>query len=270
MFLLVFLGFKELLELGLKKVLHSIVTIGIIQEAKLVLLVQLMSLCLVIALILSGRCPFRQILPARHHCLLELQDNLGVNYWNALWSTTINKLLSILLILGVVDRLSSLRFVEHGLQVYVLVHVCLRGSCSSVAWEYPKMRRDMRSALSFIVEIGAVGFLAFTGRWPAFGSFVIHPVVLLFFPTVAVATSVLKGAAIEISFGFLFCAPILTLVFRVVVDVHFAAKVLPVVRVDTGVTRVILVFFVTVRTPDCLEVKKIKVCVPFHSVQIVN
>jgi hypothetical protein len=67
LFLLVFLGFKELLELGLKKVLHCIVTIGLIQEAKLVLLVQLMSLALVIALILSGQRPLIKIWPIRHH-----------------------------------------------------------------------------------------------------------------------------------------------------------------------------------------------------------
>ena len=117
------------------------------------------------------------------------------------------------------------------------------------------MGRDMRSTISFVVEIGAVSFLAFTSRWPAFGSFVVHPVVLLFFPTVAVAASILKGAAIEISFGFLLCAPILALIFGVIVNVHFASEVLPIVRVDTSVTGMIVVFFVAVGTPDGLEVE---------------
>lgn len=132
------------------------------------------------------------------------------------------------------------------------------------------MSRDSRSALSFVVEKGAVGFLAFSTWWPAFSSFIVHKMILLFFPSVAVATSVLKGTAIVVSFGFLLCAPIHTLVFGVVVDMYFAAEVLPIVRVDTGVTRMILVFFVTVGTPSCLEVEEIEVCVPFHSLQIIN
>ena len=96
--MLVLLGLKELLELGLQKVLHNLVTIGLIYEAKLVFLVQLMSLRLVIALILSGQCAFKQVRPVRHHRLLELQNNLGVDNRDALWAATIDKLLCVLLI----------------------------------------------------------------------------------------------------------------------------------------------------------------------------
>lgn len=133
--MLVLLGFKELLELGLKKVLHCLAVIRLIDEAKLAWLVLVMSLRLVVTLILSGQCAFKQVRPVSRHRLLELQHDLGVYYGDALWAATIDDLLCVLLIVDVVDTLSSLGIVEHGLQMNALVHICLGGCGASIAWE---------------------------------------------------------------------------------------------------------------------------------------
>jgi len=51
---------------------------------------------------------------------------------------------------------------------------------------------------------------------------------------------------------------------------NLAAKVLPVMRVNADVPRMIRIFLVTERTPHSFEVEQVEVRIPLHAVEIVD
>jgi hypothetical protein len=85
--------------------------------------------------------------------------------------------------------------------------------------------------------------------------------VLLFFPAVAVAATVLQFAAILVRLGVFFCLPVLALVFIVLVNMWLPSEVLPVVCVNAYVT---LMLLVTKWTPHSLEMKHIEIRIMLH------
>ena len=127
------------------------------------------------------------------------------------------------------------------------------------------------SALHIVVVVRTVGFGAFCSvRRSAFCNFVIHVVVFLLFPAVAVGTTVLERTAVGVSAGFLLSAPDGALLLRVVVDVNFPPEVLPIMCVNTRISWMTLIFLVRIRTPHSFEVEQIKVNIALHFVQVLN
>ena len=169
------------------------------------------------------------------------------------------------------DALSLVRLAKHRTQERALINLRLTSYSATVPGEKSKASLDGLPTLSFGVVVRAVGLrtLGPVGR-SAFIYFIVHVMVFLFFPAVAVRASILKWAAVRVSPGFLLRAPDGTLLLGVVVDVHFSSEVLPVVSVHTSVPGMALVFFVGVGTPYGFEMEKVKVDIAFHFVEIVD
>ena len=82
----------------------------------------------------------------------------------------------------------------------------------------------------------------------------------------AAPAAILEFAAVGIGLGLVLGIPESTLHAPIVfIDMGFAAEVLPVVSIHALVPHVALVFVVE-RTPDCLEMEKVEVCVLLHLV----
>lgn len=154
------------------------------------------------------------------------------------------------------DALSLVRLAKHRIQERALIYLRLTGYSAAVPGEKSEASLDGLPALGLGVVVGAVSLRTLgPARRPAFIYFVVHEVVFLFFPAVAVRASVLKWAAVRVSPGFLLRAPDGALLLGVVVDVHFSSEVLPVVSVHTRVPGMALVFFVGVGTPYSFEME---------------
>lgn len=92
-------------------------------------------------------------------------------------------------------------------------------------------------------------------------------VVLHFLPPVTLAAPILQFAAIFIGLSILLGGPGFTLGLPILIEVRLASKVLPVMRVKTLVSLVILV---AEGTPHGLEVKQVKVDVALHFLEDVD
>ena len=174
------------------------------------------------------------------------------------------------MILHWADLLNFCRVCEHFLQVNTLVDRSLANNCASISRVEPKDIWDRLSSFNFVVVVGTMRFWAFTRRRPALSRFIAHRVILLFFPSMTVNTSVFEKTAVKICFSFLFRSPVWALVFSVLENMHFTTEILPIVSINASISWVVLVFFVAVRTPNCLKVKNIKVCISFHFVEEIN
>lgn len=118
--------------------------------------------------------------------------------------------------------------------------------------------------------VRAVGLFTCTGRGSALYRLVVQIMVFLLFPSMTVATPVLKAASIHVSARLLFIAPDSTLVFWIVINVNLASEILPVMGIHTDVTRMVLVLFVAKRTPNCLEMKQVEVHITLHPMKVID
>ena len=99
---------------------------------------------------------------------------------------------------------------------------------------------------------------------------VVIRMVFLLLPAMAVSTSVLQLASVDVSLRLLLRVPELALLFAfVVVQVRLASEVLPVACILALVSLVVLALVIE-GTPDCLEVEHVEVRVLLHFVQDVN
>ena len=104
----------------------------------------------------------------------------------------------------------------------------------------------------------------------AFMHSIIFRMVLLLLPAVTVHATVLKVAAIAVSFSLLFGAPVAALLLaRILVDVRLAAVVLPIMSVFALIAHV-ATHFIIEWAPNCLEMKHVEVIVLVHLVQQVD
>ena len=98
----------------------------------------------------------------------------------------------------------------------------------------------------------------------------VEVVILLLFPSVAAPAAVLEFAAVGIGLGLVLGIPESTLHAPIVfIDMGFAAEVLPVVSIHALISHVAFVLVVE-RTPDCLEMEKVEICVLRHLVKHIN
>ena len=127
----------------------------------------------------------------------------------------------------------------------MLVDLGLFCDRAPVPWVEPEGALDGLPAFRFVMVVGAVRLRtrASVGRATLF-DLVVHDVVFGFFPAMAVATAVLQRAAFGVRARLSLRGPSGALVLGVVVDVLLAPEVLPVVRVNTGITWMTLILFV--------------------------
>ena len=99
---------------------------------------------------------------------------------------------------------------------------------------------------------------------------VVEVVVLLLFPPMTASASVFEFATISVSLGLIFGMPESALDAPVVfIDMWFATEILPVVSVDAFIPLMTLILVIE-RTPDCLEMEKVEVCVLLHLVKHID
>ena len=99
---------------------------------------------------------------------------------------------------------------------------------------------------------------------------VVIRVILLLLPAMAVYATILKVAAVAISFSLLFRAPETALFLaRVLVKVRLTAVVLPVVRILALIAQMTLHLIVE-GAPHSLEVEHVKVIVLVHAVKQID
>jgi len=89
-------------------------------------------------------------------------------------------------------------------------------------------------------------------------------VILQFLPPVALTTAILQLAPVSVGPCILLGLPKSTLRVKIVVNMGWSPVVLPIMRVHTLIS---LVLLVAKRTPHCLEVKQVEVSVTLHSLQ---
>lgn len=110
--------------------------------------------------------------------------------------------------------------------------------------------------------VRAMRFLA-RFRLLASMNLIVKRMILLFLPAMGVAAPIFVLASINsIILHECFHLPIRALLFVIIVNVRLPTIVLPVVCIDTDISRMCCV---TVRTPHGFEVKHIKVCVSFFN-----
>ncbi len=100
-------------------------------------------------------------------------------------------------------------------------------------------------------------------------NFVVQRMILLFFPTMSSSASVLVFTAVNcIILDESLHFPVLALFLVIIIEMWLPPIILPIVSIDTGITRVISV---TVGTPYCFEVKHVEVWVfRFHLMQQID
>lgn len=204
-------------------------------------------------------------------CLLEAEHKLWVDDWRRLGSTSIDVLPGVLNLLCLsewLDLIDARGLPEHDLEVQISIHLSLTHSGASVPWEESESRQWL-AHLALVVIVRAVLLLAICLLLALVCPVVIRMVFLLL-PAMAVSTSVLQLASVEVSLRLLLRVPELALLFAFVVEqVRLASEVLPVVCILALVSLVVLALVIE-GTPNCLEVEHVEVRVLLHFVQDVN
>lgn len=95
-------------------------------------------------------------------------------------------------------------------------------------------------------------------RSTALQRFVALRVILKFLPPVAGSTAVLELAAILVGLCVLFGLPAGALCTLILIDMGWSSEVLPVMRVDAGIS---LMLLIRSGAPNCFEVEQIKIYV---------
>ena len=134
--------------------------------------------------------------------------------------------------------------------------MCSSRRMPSVSWEMLKKWTDRMSFITFLVEIRAVRFL--TGlSLPACMHLIVIWMILLLFPAMRKLTSIFIATTFRICMHKVFCFPLRALLSFIFEYMRFSSKILPVMSIDTGISRMRCV---TIRAPHCFEMKNIEIC----------
>ena len=141
-------------------------------------------------------------------------------------------------------------------QISQIRHIIIRGkSYSSSFWENFKPLRERLSFVLFAMVIGTVWFVALITMFARI-KFIIFRMIFLFFPSMALKTSVFIRTAVLIVIYKRSWTPIRALVFRVYVKLRFSSEILPVVCKNTLIS--LMICFI-IRAPNCFEMKHIEI-----------
>ena len=226
--------------------------------------------------VLSGqkfpKCFLKEFRHLFEHHLLVSKYHVGIKHRHTLRTTAVDPLkqLRLVAIVFTGNLLGFWSVCEHFVKIRALVYLGLAVHSPPVAGVKPEEVHRRMSALALVVVVGAMSLLAFPTRRPALHGLIIEIVVLLLLPAVAMTAAVLKTAAIGVGTGFFLVSPSSALILGVAVDMELSAKVLPVMRVNANIPRMISIFFVAERAPHSFEMEQVEVGVPLHSVQIVD
>lgn len=218
------------------------------------------------------KCFLKEFRHLFEHHFLVCKHHVGVKHRHTLRTTAVDPLKQLWFI-AIVFAGNLLRFwsvCEHFVKIWALIYLGLAVHSTPVAGVKPEEVHRRMSPLAFVVIIGAVSLLASPTRRPALHGLIIQIVVLLLLPAVAMTAAVLKTTAVGVGTGLFLVSPSSALILGVAVDMELTAKVLPVMRVNANIPRMISIFFVAERAPHSFEMEQVEVCVPLHSVQIVD
>ena len=125
----------------------------------------------------------------------------------------------------------------------------------TISGEEPELRPNRLSFIWIAVVVRTVGLLTIK-TLSACMYLIVKRMILLLFPSMREFASVLVFAAIRICLNKMFCLPLGTLFALIIKHMGLPPEILPVVRVDAGISRMLSI---RIGTPNCLEVKNVEI-----------